>query len=104
AARPVDPAGGFPFASPSGSGSGAFSPDNSASFTPADNGTYTVRGKVRDKDGGETEYSATVAVANVAPTATLQAPATGVEGSPVVVALTGAADASPGAAAAGVTY
>ena len=36
----------------------------------ADNGSYTVKGRIFDKDEGYTDYSATVVVNNVAPTAT----------------------------------
>src|SRR5205085_1424421 len=35
--------------------------------TFADNGTYTVRGRIFDKDGGFTEYTTPVVVNNVAP-------------------------------------
>src|SRR5947208_4635025 len=36
-----------------------------------DNGTYTVRARIIDKDGGYTEYTTSVSATNVAPTATL---------------------------------
>src|SRR6185503_15434360 len=44
----------------------------SASFncTFADNGTYTVKGRIFDKDGGFNEYTASVQVNNVNPTVT----------------------------------
>ena len=48
---------------------------NSASCPTNDNGSRTVKGRIRDKDGGDTEYSATVTIHNVAPTATFNAPA-----------------------------
>jgi PKD repeat protein len=76
----VDTAAGFTYAFDFGSGYGAFSTDASASFTPADNGTYTVRAKVRDKDGGVTEYTATVLVANADPVVSLAGPPAGVRG------------------------
>jgi hypothetical protein len=66
---PVDLAVGFSYAFDLGSGYGPFSSSNTASFTPLDNGTYTVKAKVRDKDGGVTEYTATVVVANAPPVA-----------------------------------
>lgn len=52
-------------------GSGSFGPFSTAlstSCTTVDNGTRAVRGRLRDKDGGETEYTGSVAVNNVAPT------------------------------------
>ena len=41
---------------------------NSASCGFADNGSFAVKGRVYDKDGGATTYDATVVVNNVAPT------------------------------------
>lgn len=41
----------------------------SVSCTFPDNGTYTVRGRVIDRDNGFTEYTSTLTVANVPPTA-----------------------------------
>jgi alpha-tubulin suppressor-like RCC1 family protein len=55
----------------------------SASFAcnAADNGTRSVRARVRDKDGAIREYSGTVSVVNVAPTVEIvSAPATGTVG------------------------
>jgi subtilisin-like proprotein convertase family protein len=43
----------------------------SAAHTWYDNGSYTVGGRIRDDDGGFTEYTTGVTVDNVAPTATL---------------------------------
>lgn len=42
---------------------------SSAPFTFDDNGSYTVYGRIFDKDGGYTDYSTTVIVNNVPPTA-----------------------------------
>src|SRR5262249_15973530 len=42
-----------------------------ASFFYADDGSYTVYGRIFDKDGGVTDYSTTVTVNNVDPTLTL---------------------------------
>ena len=64
----VDTAAGFEYAFDFGDGYGAFSTTASAAFIPPDNGQRTVKGKIRDKDGGLTEYTSTVTVNNVAPT------------------------------------
>ena len=56
------------------------------SFTPDDNGTYVVTLQVADKDGGVGTATATVAVTNVAPTASLAGPADGVRGQPLAYA------------------
>ena len=48
----------------------------STSCTFGDNGTYTVKGRIIDKDGGFTQYTTNVTVNNVAPSVpTLVAPA-----------------------------
>lgn len=72
--NPADPssadvAAGFTYAFDTGSGYGAFGAGNGASVGTTDNGSVTVKGKIRDKDGGVTEYTASVTVNNVAPTA-----------------------------------
>ena len=64
----ADTAAGFQYAFDFGNGYGAYSSSNTASFTPTDDGIRTVLRKIRDKDSGVTEYSATVTVNNVAPT------------------------------------
>ena len=66
----ADEAAGFEyaFACGDGAGYGAYTSTGSASCPTTDNGVRTVKGKVRDKDGGESEYTATVTVNNVAPT------------------------------------
>lgn len=68
----ADTAAGFEYAFDCGDGTGygSFSSDNSAVCPTSDNGTRTVKGKIRDEDGGETEYSATVEVNNVPPAVT----------------------------------
>src|SRR5437763_8396653 len=54
-----------------GSGYGAFGASNSATCATTDNGVRSVKGKIKDKDGGVNEYTGSVTVNNVAPTATL---------------------------------
>ena len=48
---------------------------NSGSFSFNDNGTYTVYGRVIDKDGGFNDYSTSVTVNNAAPAAGVSGPA-----------------------------
>jgi PKD repeat protein len=79
-ASPVDASAGFEYAFDFGAGYGAFTPAATASFSPADNGTLAVRAKVRDKDGGETEYTASVEVANADPVVSLAGPPSGIRG------------------------
>jgi hypothetical protein len=68
----ADTTAGFTYAFDCGTGSGytSFSPTSTASCATTDNGTRTVKGKIRDKDGAETAYTATVPINNVAPTIT----------------------------------
>ena len=57
-----------------------------ANFAFADNGSYTVFGRIFDKDGGFTDAATTVVVNNVAPTiTTFTVPGSGTEGSPVIL-------------------
>ena len=66
---------------------------SSHSCPTSDNGTKTVKGQVRDDDGGESaEYSATVTVKNVAPSATFNAPGEVNEGSSIGLSLSGVND------------
>lgn len=47
-----------------------------------DNGVYTVRGRIKDKDGGFSDYTTTLTITNAAPSASIiGAPATATEGS-----------------------
>lgn len=63
----VDTAAGFTYAFDCGSGYGAFGSASTASCSAADDSARTVKGKIRDKDGGVTEYTSTVIVKNVDP-------------------------------------
>jgi hypothetical protein len=103
---PVDQAAGFTYAwsvtknaSPFASGSSA-----SFTFTPDDNGTYVVTFSATDKDGGTGTTSVTIAVTNVAPTATLANGGPVNEGSPVSVTFSGASDPSTADTSAGFHY
>src|SRR5205823_1464853 len=87
-----------------GSGYGAFSGSNSASCPTSDNGSRSVKGKIKDKDGGSTEYTATVSIANVNPIATLSNNGPVDEGSAAGVSFTGQFDPSTADAAAGFHY
>jgi PKD repeat protein len=73
------------------------------SHTFDDNGTYTVHGRVSDRHGAYSEYETTVHVSNVAPTATLVAPADGDEGQALSFSLAAVSDPS-GADSASLTY
>src|SRR5205807_3767313 len=55
------------------SGYGAFSAASTASCPTTDNGSRTVKGEVRDKDGGFTEYTHSVTINNVPPSVTAPA-------------------------------
>ena len=101
----ADTAEGFEYAFDCGSGYGSFGNSSTASCATNDNGSRSVKGKIRDKDGGEAEYTATVSITNVAPTATFTAaPATVNEGSTFTLSLTGPSDPSTADTTAGFTY
>src|SRR5205823_3543545 len=67
---PADRATGFTHAFDCGGGYGPFGATPSAGCPTDDNGARVVRGKIRDKDGGTSEYTAQVTINNVAPTVT----------------------------------
>jgi thrombospondin type 3 repeat protein len=64
----ADTAAGFTYAFDCGSGYGAFASASSKSCSTTDDATLAVGGKVKDKDGGISTYTASVTVVNVAPT------------------------------------
>ncbi|HEV2712355.1 MAG TPA: PKD domain-containing protein, partial [Gaiellaceae bacterium] len=72
----VDAGAGFNYAFDCGDGLGysSYGASNTRSCPTNDNGTRTVRGKIRDKDGGEREYTKQVAVGNSAPRVTITSP------------------------------
>lgn len=88
-ASPVDKAAGFTFAFDCGDGSGygAFTSTPTQSATKScstnDNGTRNVKAKIRDKNGGEREYTGSVTVNNIAPSVTLNGAASANEGETV---------------------
>ncbi|HEV3479688.1 MAG TPA: hypothetical protein VG144_09585, partial [Gaiellaceae bacterium] len=94
----VDTAAGFEyrFSCDDGDTWSAWSSNNSASCSTTDNGTRSVKGEIRDKDGGVSTYRASVTVDNVAPTATFNAPEAVNEGSNINLSLTDVVD--PGSA------
>jgi hypothetical protein len=58
----ADTAAGFQYAFDCGSGYGAFSSASTAVCATTDTGSLAVKGQIRDKDGGVSEYTATVSV------------------------------------------
>jgi hypothetical protein len=100
----VDTTAGFTYAFDCGSGYGAFGASNSTSCSTNDNGSRTVKGKIKDKDGGETEYTATVTINNVAPTATLANNGPVNEGSPATISFSAQFDPSSVDTTAGFHY
>src|SRR5207302_1739578 len=68
----ADLAAGFTYAFDCGDGSGygSFTSTNTASCPTNDNGSRTVKGSVKDKDGGFTEYTTDVEVLNATPVVT----------------------------------
>ena len=75
-----------------GGGFNAFDVATSRSCTASQPNSQTVKGRIRDQDGGETEYSTTVSVNNAAPVANAGGAKTGTEGSPVTLNGTGSTD------------
>ena len=82
----------------------AASASSSTSCSFDDNGSYTVRGRIFDKDDGFTSYTATVVVNNVAPTATFAATSPISEGGSSSVSLSSPSDPSAADTTAGFKY
>jgi hypothetical protein len=104
---PVDDAAGLAFAFDCGDGLGysSFGATPERSCPTTDNGSRSVSGKVRDKDGGESEYTGTVNVINVRPSATFEYPPADVpEGTSFTLALTSPTDPSSADVTAGFRY
>jgi choice-of-anchor A domain-containing protein len=99
-----DPSSGDSYAFDCGTGYGPFGTSKSTSCAPADNGTLVVKGKIRDANQAEIEFSANLNVANVPPSATFNAPSPVVAGSPINLSLTGASDPSSADTAAGFQF
>jgi WD40 repeat protein len=108
---PVDAAAGFTY-SYDFNNDGVFEIVGSSSATAAVPATYlkdgpgvrVVRGRISDKDGGFADYTTSIAITNIAPTATMQRSISVREGSPGYIRFTQQADASPLDAAAGYRY
>jgi hypothetical protein len=88
----ADTAAGFQYAFDCGDGSGygAYSSSSTRSCPTSDNGTRSVGGKIKDKDGGANEYTATVTVDNVTPTLTSLTPSSYLVLKETPVSVTGA--------------
>src|SRR5439155_12791347 len=85
-------------------GYGSFSAVSTASCPTNDNGGRTVKGSVKDKDGGVSEYTALVTINNVAPTATLANDGPVFEGSPATITFSAQSDPSSADTTAGFHY
>jgi hypothetical protein len=92
-----DKQAGFTYAFDCGDGApdGAFSGTDERTCPTTDNGTRTVKATIKDKDGGEQEYTGSVTVRNVAPTVTAAADQTANEGSSKSFNLGSFADPGP---------
>src|SRR5205823_11001609 len=102
----ADTTAGFTYAFYCGDGSGysPFTSMTTSSCPTTDNGSRSVKGKIKDKDGGTTEYTASVTINNVAPTATFNASSPVDEGSNISLSLTAPFDPSSVDTTAGFTY
>ena len=95
----------YRFSCDGGASWSAYGSSDTGSCATTDNGTKTVKGQVRDDDGGESaEYSQAVTVKNVAPTADLGDDGPVGEGSPATVSFSNQVDPSSTDTAAGFRY
>src|SRR6185503_9058214 len=87
----VDVAAGLQYAFDCGDGAGfgAFGSTTSRSCATSTLGTRSVKGRVKDKDAGQSEYGASVSVTNAVPVVMTGGPYTGNEGA--VIAIGGSA-------------
>jgi PKD repeat protein len=76
----------------------------SANHAFADNGSFVVRGRIKDKDGGASVYNTTVQVNNVAPTATFSNNGPVTVGNPVTLSFSNQSDPSSADTSAGFRY
>jgi len=103
----ADTAAGFTYAWTLTRNGSAFVSETGAltfSFIADDDGTYVVSLQATDKDGSQGTDSKTIAIINVAPTASLSNNGPVGEGSAVTVSLSGANDPSPADTATGFHY
>jgi hypothetical protein len=94
---PADTTAGFTYAFDCGDGSdyGVFSTTSSASCPTSATGSRAVKGTVRDQDGGEREYTATVQVVALPATSLVVAAANGPYNGTATLAATLTLDGSP---------
>jgi hypothetical protein len=108
----ADTAAGFHYAyscdgsafSPAPTYAGTAGSTASSPCTFNDDGSKTVRARIIDKDGGFTEYTTAVTVANVAPTADLANNGPVDEGSPATISFSNQFDPSSADTSAGFHY
>jgi hypothetical protein len=106
---PTDPSSGdttagFQYRFDCGDGYGVYGSSNTATCPTNDNGTRSVKGQIKDKDGGEREYTGSVTVNNAAPSATFSHSGPVDEGSSFTISLADASDPSSVDTAAGFQY
>src|SRR5207248_394808 len=85
-------------------GTGTASAAIPAALTADGPGSFVVHGRIRDKDGSFTDYTTTVAVTDVAPTAALSNNGPVNEASPVTVAFANPFDPSAADTTTGFPY
>ncbi|MBA3646537.1 MAG: lamin tail domain-containing protein, partial [Gemmatimonadaceae bacterium] len=100
----ADVAAGLQYRFDCGNGPGAWQLSSSALCPAADNGTFSVSGEIKDKDGAENVYSATVVVNNVAPTAEFSSNGPVNEGTSYTLTLGNGSDISSVDVSAGLEY